>query len=303
MKNRFELIQHLRDRIVGELHVGHLRAGDRLPSIRDVALQLEKNPRTVATAYRALEKEGLVEVRGRAGVFVARQEVLGDGTSEELARWLSGVVAEAWKRGITVAALSRFVRRCTVSTRLRCGLVEVVEDAIVALGYELENDWGIDVRVVAPEAFARRPEDFDDVDFFAATSFNAAPIHGEVERLGKPLVVLTVHPQLQAAIRGRLRDGRLAVVAVDARFEDRIRVAYAAEPSDVDKVHFVLASDHGAVAQLDPDEPVLLTRAASMRSGVTRLRKIFPHSPTLSPETARALANIVVRRNLGADAD
>lgn len=296
MKHRFELTHYLRDHIVGGLHVGQLRSGDRLPSIRELAAQLGKNARTVKAAYRALEQEGLVEVRGRSGVFVARQEVLGQETTQEMARWLSGVLTEAWKRRVALPELPQLVQQATGTTRVRCCLVEEVEDSIVALRHELENEWGFDVRVSAPDALA----DASGTDFFAATSFCAPVVHHAVATLGKPLVVLTIHAKLQQAIRSRLRAGRLTVVAVDARFGERMRVAYASNESERGNIHVVLASDAEAVARLDPAESVLLTRAARQRLKTVHVPMVFPHSPTLSTESAQALANILIRRNLDA---
>ena len=287
MTARTELIHYLRDHIIGAMHVGQLRGGDRLPSIRDVGKQLGRNSRTVRAAYAALEEEGLVEVRGRSGVFVARQEIAGDERSEETARWLSSVIVEAWKRRIAVAALPGLIQRFTSSRRVTCGLVDLIEDGIVALKHELEHDWGFDVRVVAPDAMERTR----DVDFFAATSFYAASIHAAVEALGKPLVVLTVHPRLKDALAARVREGSLTVVAVDPRFADRIRVGYAAD--DPSRVRFVAADDRNAVAALDRDEPVLLTRAARRRLGSVDMPMVFPHSPTISPESARVLATML----------
>ena len=291
MTARADLIHHLRDHIVGALHVGQLRGGDRLPSIRDVAADLGRNTRTVRAAYEALEQEGLVEVRGRSGVFVARQEIAGDETSGETARWLSGVLVEAWKRRIAVGALPGVIQRFTSSRRVMCGLVDLIEDGAVALQHELEHEWGFAVRVVAPDAMERAR----DVDFFATTSFYAGSIHAVVEALGKPLVVLTVHRALKDAIASRIREGSLTVIAVDPHFADRIRVGYSAD--DASRVRFVAADDRKAIAALDPEEPVLLTRAARHRLGSVELPMIFPHSPTISPETACVLATMLAGWN------
>lgn len=291
MTARADLIHYLRDHIVGAMHVGRLRGGDRLPSIRDTGRQLGRNSRTVRAAYTALEREGLVEVRGRSGVFVARQEIAGGEASEETARWLSGVITEAWKRRIAVGALPEMIQRVTSARRVTCGLVDLIEDGTVALKYELEHEWGFDVRLIAPDAIERTR----GVDFFAVTSFYAASIHAAVEAMAKPLVVLTVHPGLKEAVASRIREGSLTVVSVDAQFADRIRVGYSAD--DPSRVRFVAADDRKAVAALDPQEPVLLTRAARSRLGSIDLPMIFPHSPTISPESARVLAAMLVGLN------
>jgi hypothetical protein len=157
----------------------------------------------------------------------------------------------------------------------------------------LKNDWGFDVQTVAPDSLDRAR----DVDLFAATSFYAPLIHKQVERLGKPLVVLTIHSRLQEAIRAGIGRGRLIVVAADSRFGDRVRASYT--PDEPDRIRLVLARDHEGISRLDPEEPILLTRAARQILGSAPAPVIYPHSPTLSVETARALANIVVRTNLG----
>ena len=49
---------------------GELRAGEGLPSVRQLAATLRINPATVVQAYRALETDGFVEMRQGAGTFV-----------------------------------------------------------------------------------------------------------------------------------------------------------------------------------------------------------------------------------------
>ena len=293
MTARLEMMRYLRDRIIGELHTGRLKGGDRLPSVRDIAAILDRNPRTVRAAYRALEAEGLVTVRGRSGVFVAVHQPSEDGTSKELARWMATVITEGWKRRIAVPVLAQAFERYTRS-RLRCVFVEEVEDAKVSLGDELKNEWGCQVHVVSPGELARSAAQFRDFDFIATTSFYASAIHNEVEAIGLPLIVLTVHTAIQDAVQERLRKGRLVVVAVDPRFGDRLRIAYDVR---ADLVRVVLADDVIAVRRLDPSEPVLCTRAARQRLGTIRPPLIYSHSPTLSAETAHALAGLVVRKN------
>ena len=53
-----------------EVAAGRMRPGDRLPSIRDLAVDLRVNPNTVGKAYQELERRGLVEVRRGLGNFL-----------------------------------------------------------------------------------------------------------------------------------------------------------------------------------------------------------------------------------------
>lgn len=47
-----------------------LRPGDPLPSIRQLAMDLEINAKTVAKAYRLLERDGVLQSKGCRGTFI-----------------------------------------------------------------------------------------------------------------------------------------------------------------------------------------------------------------------------------------
>lgn len=49
---------------------GQVRPGDPLPSIRQVANDLALNQKTVAKAYRLLERSAVIQTRGYRGSFV-----------------------------------------------------------------------------------------------------------------------------------------------------------------------------------------------------------------------------------------
>ena len=51
---------------------GELKPGMPLPTIRELAKDLQLNPNTVAKAYRLLERDAVIETRGRKGSFVHR---------------------------------------------------------------------------------------------------------------------------------------------------------------------------------------------------------------------------------------
>jgi GntR family transcriptional regulator len=64
----------LYEQIAGRLRVAvassEYRAGEPLPSVRQLASMLRVNPSTVVQAYRDLEREGFVEMRHGAGTYV-----------------------------------------------------------------------------------------------------------------------------------------------------------------------------------------------------------------------------------------
>ena len=102
---------------------GRMKAGEKLPSVRELASELTINPNTIAKVYQSLESEGVTVSRHGSGTFVADRRIT--------------------------------VRRPEQKRRLREGLDALLADA-VHLG--LAED---DVRVEFDDAMSRvrfRPE-------------------------------------------------------------------------------------------------------------------------------------------------
>jgi GntR family transcriptional regulator len=64
-----QLVEHVRRRVAS----GQLRAGDEIPSVRELAQQLAAHPMTISKAYSLLETEGLLERRRGLAMRVAPQ--------------------------------------------------------------------------------------------------------------------------------------------------------------------------------------------------------------------------------------
>ena len=62
------------DQVTGGVASGTLAAGDQLPTVRQVSVDLAINPNTVMRAYRELEIRGLLETQQGTGTFISRQK-------------------------------------------------------------------------------------------------------------------------------------------------------------------------------------------------------------------------------------
>ena len=61
----------LMEQIKHAIETGALQAGEQLPTMRKLGVELVINPNTVIRAYRELEREGIVEIRHGSGAFVS----------------------------------------------------------------------------------------------------------------------------------------------------------------------------------------------------------------------------------------
>lgn len=78
------IYQQIVDIIKKEIAGGELAAGEKLPSVRDMALAAGVNPNTMQKALAELEREGLLYARRTAGRFVAEQREMKKKLQEEL---------------------------------------------------------------------------------------------------------------------------------------------------------------------------------------------------------------------------
>ncbi len=62
-----QLMEQMKDMIQS----GHVKAGDSLPSVRQLADQLEVNSLTIQKAYKGLEAEGWISIKKGVGAFVS----------------------------------------------------------------------------------------------------------------------------------------------------------------------------------------------------------------------------------------
>ena len=75
---------------------GDLTTGDRLPTVRQLAVDLSINPNTVIRAYRELELEGLLATQQGSGTFVSDNQPEMDAIEKQ--RMLDQIITELLAR-------------------------------------------------------------------------------------------------------------------------------------------------------------------------------------------------------------
>lgn len=59
------------DRIIDDVLMGQVKAGDRALSVRELAAQIQVNPNTVVRSYGLLEQEGILYNQRGVGYYIA----------------------------------------------------------------------------------------------------------------------------------------------------------------------------------------------------------------------------------------
>jgi GntR family transcriptional regulator len=76
--------RQLIDQVRAGIASATLKAGDQLPTVRQLAVDLAINPNTVMRAYRELELGGLLETHQGTGTFISNKKI--QNSSDERAR-------------------------------------------------------------------------------------------------------------------------------------------------------------------------------------------------------------------------
>jgi len=96
---------------------GRLRAGDQLPTVRGLALQLGVNFNTVARAYGLLDKAGVVSAQQGRGTYVLDKADRQKARNPTLQALTAEYVAQARRHNFTAAQIAAALAR-----RLKLGV-------------------------------------------------------------------------------------------------------------------------------------------------------------------------------------
>jgi GntR family transcriptional regulator len=98
------LYLQLTEQIKRAIAVGALAPGERLPTVKGLALDLKLNANTVARVYRELEREGVIATAPGRGSFVSQNGALNDArrvATDVATRGIDDAVRQARALGIT----------------------------------------------------------------------------------------------------------------------------------------------------------------------------------------------------------
>lgn len=93
---------------------GTAKAGDKLPSVRELARELAINPNTVVRAYEALERDGVIVRRQGAGCFLTGggSDLAAAERRKQLQELLRRAATEAFHLGFQAEDIEKALLQC-----------------------------------------------------------------------------------------------------------------------------------------------------------------------------------------------
>ena len=303
MSQRTQIADVLRQRILSALHLGMLEPGARLPSVRELAAEFDVDRRVVSAAYHLLEREGLVELRQRSGIYFAPPH--STSAASPTADWVVDVLMQATSRGIPAPALPERLHRYLDTLRLRTACVECNDDQVGALCEELGADYGFETHGVdVDRLLAGVTTEVHRADLLVTTPFHAGEVKEVAERLGKPWLAVSFRTDVFAAVARLLPTGPVFFLVIDKRFAKKLHDIFAKLAHAENLYPLVVGDDD--LNQLPSTVPTYITRAAQRRLAEERLlderllARLIPERRAFSHESARELYGFLVRANMRA---
>lgn len=185
------------DQIVFMIEAGELQDGDRLPSSRLLAANLDVNRNTTARAYAELNRLGYLSSQGRAGMVVRRSEQ----AREDLAKHeaavaaLAGAVRECIELGLTADEIAMVAYHESLHAQqasLQISFVECNEERAKSFASDLSETVN---GTVQPLVLGQlKGSDLADADLVVTTFFHHAEIRRTVQalQLAQPPEVLAI---------------------------------------------------------------------------------------------------------------
>lgn len=99
--------EQLRVQVLAAVRSGDLVPGDKLPTVRRLAEDLGLAANTVARAYRELERDEVIETRGRNGSFIAAS---GNAAQQQVQVAAATFAGKARQLGVEPEEALRFAR-------------------------------------------------------------------------------------------------------------------------------------------------------------------------------------------------
>jgi DNA-binding transcriptional regulator YhcF (GntR family) len=295
------LVQLLRGRILRGLQAGTLRIGDRVPSGRELERELDVDHRLVLAAYRDLAGEGLVELRARGGIYVAR-ELAPEGRAVPSESWLVELLAEAVAREVPAPSMHEWLRRATSTVRLRVAVVHEGSDGARGLAAELAEFFGLEVTAAGIDALAAEqlPPELLARDLIVTIPELSAAVEARSAELRAPVATLAVEQEaLAVEWRPLLAAGPVYVVTADEHSARRFERTVAREAGAANLRTLVVGRDD--LAEIPADAPTYVTRCARERlDGGLLPGRPLPRARFLTAESRRELLRLIVRANLRA---
>lgn len=299
---RDAIVDTLRGRVLRGIHAGTLRAGDRLPSARELAAEFDVDHRVLIAAYKELEAEELVQLRPRGGAYIMARALHQRGLPPLPESWLVEVLVKGLARELPGPELHEWLRRCTETLRLRAVVIASTPEQGDGLSRELRDDYGLECEALLADEV---PEVRDGslllrrADLLLTTHAHESLGKMLARQLLKPVIVATAMADLPGGEWSLLLRRPVYAVVETAEFGEMMQTFYSQVPGIENLRIIVYGRDD--LSEIPDGAPTYVTqRVRNVLAGTRIPGRLLPAARIISTESARDIFAFIVRANIQA---
>jgi len=213
--------------LVTALHMGKVGAGDRLPSVRQMALRNNINHKTAFSIYQRLNLEGYITLRRGSGAYVSDidHSDLEQAYCLSLFKLIKSNFAEADRLKISPRDFTKLAHTYLNKSQLKSvkiAVIECNEEQIGVFASEISQKLGVVVsplllsKLDAPDKSTHRI--LARADLFATTHFHFKQVKSLLGNYQKKLLQLRLNPNFVPSIVNAARAGSLLMIVSNVNY-------------------------------------------------------------------------------------
>jgi len=221
------LVEQAREQLITALHVGTLRSGDRLPSVRQVSQRNSINTKTAFSIYQRLRDEGYIEIRTGSGAYVA--DIDNADLDQDYCRSIMDLIrsslAAAGQLKIEPeqyhGLVQNFVDRSCLES-LQVTVIECNEEQINVFAHEITDRLRVRVfpvlleHLTSPDRKAEKA--LSRTDYFVTTDYHFKEVKKLLAKYDKKILKLRLHAAFLPELVAAARRGRVLMIVSNADF-------------------------------------------------------------------------------------
>ncbi|TCP55367.1 GntR family transcriptional regulator [Tumebacillus sp. BK434] len=236
-KNGIPLYIQVKDAVLAEIKRGEWKAGDKLPTERELSEKLQVSRNTVSQAYQELEAEGILSsVQGRGTFVCDRDNAVRLENRKEL---LLKIIDIAMEEGLQLGfSLEEFVQLTDVRAKekidflrhVRVAFIECNREQVEYFAKRLQGDSGVSITPIVLDELRQEFDRYEPIvaasDLVITTFFH----YDEVKDLlgvRKNVLAIALDPQIETIVRiARIPAGRkIGLVCKSDNFAGKVLLA------------------------------------------------------------------------------
>lgn len=213
--------------LVTALHMGKVGAGDRLPSVRQMALRNNINHKTAFSIYQRLQLEGYITLRRGSGAYVSDFDHadLEQAYCLSLFKLIKSNFAEADRLRISPRDFTKLAQSYLNKSQLKSVKVAVIEcneEQIGVFASEMTNRLGVIVHPLLLSQLDNPTRSTHRIlsraELFTTTHFHFKQVKSLLEGYHKKLLQLRLDPNFVPSILNAARQGSLLMIVSNVNY-------------------------------------------------------------------------------------